>query len=203
MSAGRTAGALAALACAACAGAPARPAADLTPFSWSWTQIALGGVLIRYGIPVEKEAAGDAGGSDEPPAFPAEASVRETRFAAYRYGCAREDGESVAACTVLLDFSLLELDPPLADLSPGAWRARIAGPPAGPGELARDSHGRPWCHRTLALAGGGVFSQYSFPIDAQRALAVSSTTTRAPDRVAARDLAREAIDRLVVASEPH
>lgn len=197
MSAGRAAGALAALACAACAGAPAGPAVDLTPFSWSWTQVAFGATVIRYGVPAEKET--DAAPEAEPPALPASAGASQTRFASYRYGCARADGEPGATCTVVLDFSLLELDPPLADLAPDAWRARLAGPAAGAGELVRDSHGRTWCHRALALAGGGVFSQYSRPIDAGRALAVSSFTTRAPGRVAARDLAREAIDRTVVA----
>ena len=63
----------------------------------------------------------------------------------------------------------------------------------------RDSHGREWYHRALALESGAAFAHYSRPIDARRALAVTSFTTRAPDRVAARDLARDAIDRTVIA----
>jgi hypothetical protein len=61
--------------------------------------------------------------------------------------------------------------------------------------LVRDAHGREWYHHALALASGGSFALYARPIDARRALAVTSLTTRAPDRIAARDLAREAIGR--------
>jgi hypothetical protein len=102
---------------------------------------------------------------------------------------------------VFLDFRLLEFEPPLPGVTLEAHRARLeqvyGAAPAGENTrlLVRDSHGRDWAHRTLAAASGGALAHYSRPIDARRALAVISYTTRKPDRVAARDLAREAIDR--------
>jgi hypothetical protein len=182
--AARAAGALAVLAWAACASSPAQPVIDLTPFVWTWSQISLGAIVIRYGFPEEPAAAGD----DAAPAalLPVGAGATEARLASYRYGCAAADRETDAVCTVFLEFWLLELAPSRE----------------GAGDLVRDSHGREWYRRTLALEAGGAFSQYSRPLDAGRALAVTSYTTRAPDRVAARDLARDAIDRVVIAAQP-
>lgn len=190
-----------ALAWAACASGPVEPAVDLTPFAWTRSQVLLGTTLIRYGFPDEPAAAGDAVAIALIPLGP---GVSEKRLASYRYGCAREDREQGAACTVFLDFWRLELEPPLADVSLEAHRARLErvyGAPPPPGNarsLVRDSRGREWYHRAVALESGAAFAHYSRPIDARRALAVTSFTTRAPDRVAARDLARDAIDRVVI-----
>jgi len=192
----------AALAWAACASGPVEPVIDLTPFAWTGSQVSLGTTVIRYGFPDEPAAAGDAAAFVLVPVGP---GASETRLASYRYGCAREDREQDAACTVFLEFWLLELDPPLGDLTLEALRARLervygAPPPRGSArELVRDSHGREWVHRALARESGAAFEYYSRPIDARRALAVTSFTTRAPDRIAARDLARDAIDRAVIA----
>jgi hypothetical protein len=102
------------------------------------------------------------------------------RLASYRFDCAGAGRDPDAACTVFLDFWLLEQGPPLA------------------GDLVRDARGREWRRRTLALASGGSFAHYARPLDAGRALAVTSLTTRAPDRIAARDLARDTIERIVI-----
>ena len=194
---------LAAIASAACASGPVEPVIDLTPFTWTASQVSLGTTLIRYGFPDEPAAASDAAAFAEPSVGP---GASQTRLASYRYGCAREDREQDAACTVFLDFWLLELEPPLAGVTLEAHRARLervyGAPP--PREnvrpLVRDSHGREWYHRAVAFDSGAAFAHYSRPIDARRALAVTSFTTRAPDRVAARDLARDAIDRAVIDS---
>jgi hypothetical protein len=177
---------------------------DLTPFEWTWSQVSLGATVIRYGFPVEPAATGDTAAFRLAPVGP---GASETPLASFRYGCAREDRKADAPCTVFLDFRLLELDPPLSDVSLPAYRARLervyGSPPprGGASELVRDSHGREWYHRTLALGAGAAFAHYSRPIDARRALAVTSFTTRAPDRFAARDLAGDAIDRAVIAAE--
>ena len=83
------------------------PVIDLTPWSWTWSQTALGGCVIRYGYPdepLEPEVADDAATlaaapldaaccAATRPARPAarDGLARATRFASYRYGCARED----------------------------------------------------------------------------------------------------------------
>ena len=191
-------GALAAVAWAACASGPVEPVVDLTPFRWTASQVSLDTILIRYGFP-DEPAADDATAFAEPRVGP---GASERRLASHRYGCAREDREQDAPCTVFLDFWLLELEPPLAGATPEALRARldlVYG--ASSTKLVRDSRGREWCQRALALESGAAFAHYSRPIDARRALAVTSFTTRAPDRVAARDLARDAIDRAVIADQ--
>ena len=196
--------ALGALAWAACASSPVEPVLDLTPFAWTWSQVSLGATVIRYGFPDEPAAAAGAGDPAALALVPVGQGARETRLAAYRYGCARADRAQEAACTVFLDFWLLELEPPLAEVTLAAHRARLErarGEPM-PGwdarEIVRDSHGREWYHRALAFESGAAFTHYSRPIDARRALAVTSFTTRAPDRIAARDLARNAIERAVI-----
>lgn len=181
MIAARAACLLGALAWTACASGPAEPVVDLTPFAWTWTQASLGRAVIRYGIPSEPEAAAVTSAGALGALLPDVPGAGETRLASYRYDCARAGRDPDAACTVFLDFWLLELEQPLA------------------GDLVRDSRGREWRRRTLALASGGSFAHYALPIDAGRALAVTSLTTRAPDRIAARDLARDAIDRVVIA----
>jgi hypothetical protein len=194
----RLLGRVAAVAGVACAGCQHAKPVDLTPFAWTWSQVSLGDTLIRYGHPDEPAQTGDA---EALALAPVGAGASEKQLAAFRYGCAREDREPDAPCTVFLDFRLLEFEPPLARATLEAHRARLeqvyGAPPAGEGArpLVYDSHGREWYHRALALESGGVLAHYSRPIDASRALAVTSFTTRAPDRVAARDLAREAIDR--------
>jgi hypothetical protein len=178
---------------------------DLTPFEWTWSQVSLGKTVIRYGFPKEPAATGDAAAFRLVPVGP---GASETSLASFRYGCAREDREPDAPCTVFLDFRLLQLEPPLSDVSLPAHRTRLERvygdlpPRGGASDLVRDSHGREWYHRALALGSGAAFAHYSRPIDARRALAVTSFTTRAPDRVAARDLARDAIDRAVIVGEP-
>ena len=192
---------LVAIASAACASGPVEPVIDLTPFTWTASQVSLGTTLIRYGFPDEPAAASDAAAFALVPIGP---GASQTRLASYRYGCAREDREQDAACTAFLDFWILELEPPLDEVTLEAHRARLervfGAPPPGENSraLVRDSHGREWYHRALALESGAAFAHYSRPIDARRALAVTSFTTRAPDRVAARDLARDAIDRAVI-----
>ena len=56
-------------------------------------------------------------------------SSHATRFASFRYGCAREDQAEKSPCSVFLDFWLLEVEPPLADDTlaglPGALRAGL------------------------------------------------------------------------------
>ncbi len=189
---------LAGFAGVACAGGHLETAVDLTPFTWTWSQVSLGDTLIRYGFPDEPPEASDAAAFALVPVGP---GASEKQLAAFRYGCAREDREPGAPCTVFLDFRLLEFEPPLAGVTLEAHRARLEQvygvPPAGGNArpLVRDSHGREWYHRALVLESGGALAHYSRPIDARRALVVTSFTTRAPDRVAARDLARDAIDR--------
>ncbi len=189
---------LAGCAAVACTGGRLETAVDLTPFAWTWSQVSLGDSLIRYGHPDEPVQASDAEAFALAPVGP---GASEEPLASFRYGCAREDREEDSPCTVFLDFRLLEFEPPLPGVSLEAYRARFeqvyGTPPAAENErpLVRDSHGREWVHRALALESGGALAHYSRPIDARRALAVTSYTTRAPDRVAARGLAREAIDR--------
>jgi hypothetical protein len=202
--AARAPAALAVLACAACASGPVEPVVDLTPFAWTFSQVWLGATVIRFGYPDEPApAAADAPPFDLAPAGP---GATQRRLAAHRYECAREDRAPDAACTATLEFWLLELDPPLAEATAPALRARLESShgapqqPDGAFELVRDSRGREWCGRKLALDSGAGFSHYARPIDRRRALAVASFTTRAPDRVAARDLARDAIERAAIAS---
>jgi hypothetical protein len=198
MIATRLLAAAAAVAALACTVGRRGTAVDLTPFAWTWSQVALGDTLIRYGHPDEAAQPGDAEALALAPVGP---GASEKQLAAFRYGCAHEDREPDSPCTVFLDFRLLEFEPPLAETTLDAHRARLeqiyGPPPAGEGSrpLVYDSHGREWYHRVLALESGGALAHYSRPVDAGRALAVTSFTTRAPDRVAARDLAREAIDR--------
>lgn len=200
--------ALAAMAWLACVGRPVEPVIDLTPFAWTWSQVSVGPHVIRYGFPDEPPAAVGAGEAAAFVEIPVGPGARETRLASHRYGCAREDRARDAVCTAFLDFWLLELEPPLADATVSALRARLErvyGAPPQRGnapELVRDSRGREWCHRALVLESGAAFAHYSRPIDGRRSLAVTSFTTRAPDRIAARDLARDAIDRTLVAA-PH
>jgi hypothetical protein len=204
MSVARAARVLLAALAFACASGPVKPVIDLTPFSWTAAQIPVGDHVIRYGYPSQPEAADDAADGAEAALIPAGPWASGTRLAGYRYGCARADRESDAACSVFLDFWILELEPPLAEVTLPAYRARLesAGgdaPRSGEaGEGVRDARGHEWYHRTRSLASGGVFSHYSRPIDERRALAVTSLTTRAPDRLAARDLARDAIGRTVI-----
>ncbi|HEY7412508.1 MAG TPA: hypothetical protein VII13_17330, partial [Vicinamibacteria bacterium] len=75
---------LLAVACCACAGPPGP---DLAGWAWTYSQTELGGALIRYGYPDEREpedaaaATGAAGAAFLPPP----AGARESRFASYRY----------------------------------------------------------------------------------------------------------------------
>jgi hypothetical protein len=171
---------------AACASGPTRPVIDLTPFVWTWSQVSLGDSVVRYGFPEEPAATGDAADAAPFALIPTGSAASKSRLASYRYGCAAVDREPDAACTVFLEFWLLE-----------PW---LPGESAG--DLVRDSHGREWYHQTRVLGSGAASSHYSRPIDARRALAVTSFTTRAPDRIAARDLARDAIDRVMLSAEP-
>jgi hypothetical protein len=185
----------------ACAGGQHAGSVDLTPFVWTWSQIPLGDTLIRYGHPDEPAPDSHAEAFALAAVGP---GASEKLLAAFRYGCARKELESDASCIVFLDFRLLEFEPPLAGATLEAHRARLeqvyGAPPMGQGALplVRDSHGREWYRRTLWLESGGALAHYSRPIDPIRALAVTSYTTRPPDRVAARDLAREAIDRVLI-----
>ncbi len=209
--------------CTACAGQRIEPVLDLTPWTWTWSQTTLGGWVIRYGSPDEASpalAAGDPAASATTPvaagmlrmdssASGAQArvgSARATHFAAFRYGCAREDRAERAACSVFLDFWFLESEPPLAAYTLPMYAARFESlhPDAPPplDALTRDSHGREWLHRTLTLRSGAAFSHYSRPLDRRFALAVTSYTTRAPDRLVARNLARDAIERIRFEAAP-
>ena len=219
--------ALAALALAACAGRHVEPVIDLTPWVWTWSQAALGGYAIRYGFPdepLEAQGAGEAATlalapldagmlrSDAPRRDPQarDGLTRATRFASYRYDCAREDRAEEAVCTVDLDFWLLELEPPLAAATLPAYQERFesvyADPPSPANALVRDftrdARGHEWLHRALVLESGATFSHYSRPLDARHALAVTAYTSRAPDRVVAYDLARDAIGRVRIEAAP-
>ncbi|HEY8156626.1 MAG TPA: hypothetical protein VII72_21035 [Myxococcota bacterium] len=206
MSVPRAAGVLAAILSAACARGPVESVVDLRPFTWTAAQIPVGASMIRYAFPDEPAAPAGARDGAAAALAPAESGVSETRLAGYAYDCAREDREPEEACTVFLDFWLLELEPPLAGVALAVYRARLEGapgdapPPGSTWGLVLDSHGREWYHRALSLESGGAFAHYSRPIDARRAFAVTSLTTRAPDRVAARDLARDAIGRTAIAA---
>jgi hypothetical protein len=186
----------------ACTGGQPGKAVDLTPFSWTWSQVWLGDTLIRYGFPEEPPPASSAADYS---LSSAGSGASETSLAAYHFACARE--EDGAPCTVFLDFRLLQFEPPLAGATLEAHRARLEqlyGAPPAEGSArswVRDAHGREWYHRALELEAGASFAHYSRPIDVRRGLAVTSYTTRKPDRVAARDLARDAIDRTVISSE--
>jgi hypothetical protein len=186
----------------ACAGGRSGDAVDLTPFAWTWSQVRLGDTLLRYAHPQEPEPAGTAAGYS---LAAAGGGLSETSLAAFQFSCARADDG--APCTVFLDFRLLEFEPPLAAATLEAHRARLErlyGAPSAethPGGLVRDARGREWYHRALELGAGASFAHYSRPIDVRRGLAVTSYTTRQPDRFAARDLARDAIDRTVISSQ--
>ena len=196
--------------CLACAGR-GEPVLDLTPWTWTWSQVVRGGWVIRFAHP---EKAFDAPADGGPPAdamppvrapAPGSAPRRDywdaTRFAGFDYGCAREDRAEEAACSVFLDFWLVALDPPLAGAEGWAYHGRFArafgAPPPDVDGAIRDSRGRVWAHRTVTYESGASFSHYSLPLDASTALAVTSYTTRAPDRVVARDLARDAVERIL------
>jgi hypothetical protein len=193
---------LAAAAGLACAGGKSGKTVDLTPFAWTWSQVWLGDTLLRYGHPKEPEPESSAADFSLPAAGP---GASETPLAAFHFTCARE--EEAEPCTVFLDFRLLQFEPPLAGATLEAHRARLeqlygALPVEVPERaMVRDAHGREWYHRALELGAGASFAHYSRPIDVRRALAVTSYTTRQPDRVAARDLARAAIDRTVLSIE--
>lgn len=218
---------LALAACARCAG-PIEPVVDLTPWKWTWSQAVLGGFVIRYAIPDDPSDAQPAGGAEAlagdpvvaamPPAAaprtggkPAVAQASgappdATRFASFRYVCAREDRQEDAECSVFLDFWLLPLEPPLAEATLPAWQERFErshGDLAPPVDaVVRDARSRDWLHRALTYASGAAFSHYSRPLSAHVALAVTSYTTRAPDRLVARDLARDAIERVRIEAAP-
>jgi hypothetical protein len=205
MSAGAPArAALLALSLLACA--TSEPVVDLTPWVWTWSQADLDGVVIRYAHPDESPP--DAGAGDAPASdalgFTGVAS--ETRLAVHRYGCASAERAQESGCSVELEIRLLVLDPSLAAATLTAWRERRAGA-AGQDRrvlegIVHDARGREWLRRALELGSGAALQQYSRPLDARRVLVVSSGTSRAPDRVAARDLARDAIGRLRIEAEP-
>ncbi len=182
------------------------------------SQAVLEGWVIRYAYPkappeatLESDTAALAGdpvvdalppnAALGPEAQTRAAAWRATCFASFRYDCAREDRAEDAPCSVFLDFWLLTLEPPLADATLSAYQERfeLAYPIPAPqaDEVTRDVHGGKWVHRAVALHSGAAFSHYSSPLDRRRALAVTSYTTRAPDRIVARDLARDAIDRIL------
>lgn len=209
--------ALAAVLGAACAGR-IEPELDLTPWTWTFSQVVLSGFVIRYAHP--EGPAGESPARDVAPqaadpvadALPRDAYAgvapegpfgwRATRFAAFAYECAREDRAQDAPCRVFLDFWLLALEPPLASATPAAWRERFTRDAAGfgwrPQDPVRDARGREWLARSLEAPSGASFAHYSKPLAANVALAVTSATTRAPDRLVARDLARDAIERIRV-----
>ena len=219
---------LALVACAACAGQRVEPVIDLTP----WDVDLVAGNARRLGDPLRlprrvARVGWRGGGGSRPSGDPVDAGMlradalqrdpqvrdgltRATRFASYRYDCAREDRSEKAACSVELDFWLLELEPPLADVTLPAIEERFESvfgglPPrsnAFAHDFTRDARGREWLHRALVLESGARFSHYSRPLDARLALAVTSYTTRAPDRVVAYDLARDAIDRVRIEAVP-
>jgi hypothetical protein len=197
-------------ACLACA-SRGEPVVDLTPWTWTWSQVVKDGWVIRFAHPEQGSSPPAQGG---PPAAamppvrdpaPGSAPRRDfwdsTRFATFDYGCAREDRAEAAACSVFLDFWLVALDPPLAGAEGWAYHGRFArafgAPPPGEDGAIRDSRGRVWARRTLRYASGARYSHYSLPLDASTALAVTSYTTRAPDRVVANDLARDAVERIL------
>ena len=219
--------ALALAACAACAGRHVEPVIDLTPWVWTWSQASLGGFAIRYSFPDEPLEAEGSGEAATLARAPLDAGMlrsdalrrdpharaglaRATRFASYRYDCAREDRAEEAACSLELDFWLLELDPPLATVTLPAYQERFESlyvdPPSQGNvpvrDFARDARGRDWLHRALVLESGASFSHYSRPLDARLALAVTAYTSRAPDRVVAYDLARDAIGRVQIEAAP-
>ena len=219
--------ALALVACAGCAGWHRGPPLDLTPWSWTGSQAALDAWVIRYGYPDHPLEAQDPDAAAAPTLDPVDAGMlrsdalgrdprirpgasRATRFASFRYGCAREDQAEKSPCSVFLDFWLLEVEPPLADDTLPVYQERFeqvyvdtASQTNGPAhEITLDSHGRDWVHRRVTFTTGAAFSHYSRPLDTRFALAVTSYTTRAPDRLVARDLARDAIDRLRVDAAP-
>jgi hypothetical protein len=188
----------------ACAGGASRPVVDLTPWGWTWSQAALGDTLVRYGYPDERPD-GTQAEDAAPFAVAAGASgASGSRISSHRYRCAREDRASDAPCTVFLDFWLVELATPLPSVTLTAYEERCDRIYATPETIAsrlehglvRDSWKREWYHRSFSLASGATFSHYSRPLDARHALVVTSSTTREPDRVVARDLARDAIERI-------
>lgn len=202
--------------CAACAGR-VEPVVDLTPWTWTWSQQALGGWMIRYAYPDDPSESQLAGATEALAGDPVVSAMLPdamrglqppershppgaTRFASFRYGCAREDRAEDAACSVFLDFWLLEFEPPLAAASAPIYEDRFARAYASPTPYAdgvtRDSRDREWLKRTLTFDSGAAFAHYSRPLDARFALAVTAYTSRAPDRVAAHDLARDAIERI-------
>ena len=157
MTIARAARLLAGCAGLACAGGALEPAVDLTPFTWTWSQVSLGDTLIRYGFPNEPAPEEPAEAVDTA-AFalvPVGPGASERPLAAFRYGCARAGREMGAPCTVFLDFRLFEFEPPLAGVTLAAHRARLeqvyGAPPGGESALpvVRDSHGREWYHRAL------------------------------------------------------
>jgi hypothetical protein len=214
-------------ACAACAGQRVEPVIDLTPWEWTWSQATLGGYAIRYGFPDGSLASDGVAEAATPERDPVDAGMlradalqrdpqvrdgltRATRFAAYRYDCAREDRSVKAACSVELDFWLLELAAPLADVTLPSYEERFESvfgglPPrsnAFARDFTRDARGREWLHRALVLESGARFTHYSRPLDARLALAVTAYASRAPDRVVAYDLARDAIGRVRIEAVP-
>jgi len=208
--------ALAALALGtACAGR-VEPELDLTPWTWTFSQAVLSGFVLRYarpeGAPGESPARDVAAEGPVSNALPSAAYAgvvpdavpgwRATRFASFQYDCAREDRAEDVPCRVVLDFWLLALDPPLASATAGAWRERFARDAAGfgwrPQDPVRDARGNEWLARSLEAPSGAAFAHYSRPLAANVTLAVTSATTRAPDRLVARDLARDAIERIRV-----
>jgi hypothetical protein len=135
-------------------------------------------------------------------------SWRATRFATFHFDCAREDRSEDAPCSVFLDLWLIALEPPLAAATLPAFQERfdLSYPIPAPqlDGVIRDARDREWLHRAQAYASGAAFSHYSRTLSARLAIAVTSYTTRAPDRLVARDLARDAIDRIrIEAAAPH
>jgi hypothetical protein len=200
-----------ALACTRCASGPVEPVVDLTPWEWTWSQAFLGDLVIRYGHPDEPPPAAPGADPTSLAVLPFEGVAGQTRFASHRYGCAQAERAADEDCSVLLEFFLLELEPPLAVATLTAWRERVERSPAGEvahgrrvlQQLARDERGREWYLRSLTLESGASLTQFSRPFDARRVIAVSTLLTRAPDRVAARELARDAIGRIrVEAAQP-
>jgi hypothetical protein len=194
------------LALAACAGGPPGPVVDLTPYRWTWSQAAVGGLVVRYGHPDEAPPAEEPQAPASFAVLPLDGAAGGTRFASHRYGCAQAERAPEAGCDALLELWLLALEPPLPAATLAAWRERVEG---GSGarpvegrpvlhELVSDPRGREWLRRSLTLASGAALSQLSRPLDARRVLVVASSTSRTPDRIAARDLARDAVARVRV-----
>ena len=141
-----------------CAGGRPRRRVDLTPFAWTWSQVSLGDTLIRYGHPNEPVQASDAEAFALAAIGPG--ASRRTRLPRSATA-AREDRAADAPCTVFLDFgcsssSRRSRASRWRRIEPGSSGLRRPADADNDAPLVRDSHGREWVHRGLALESGGA-----------------------------------------------